>query len=321
MQNSTKEKPLVIGSRGSQLALWQANHVAGILGNGTEIKVIKTSGDKFLDQNLQGQADKGFFTKEIEDELLAGTVDLAVHSLKDLPTILPEGLTLGIVSKRAAVSDLLLVRPDMVDESRVIPVKSESRIGATSLRRQSLLRRFAQDLRPTFLRGNVPTRVEKLRRGEYEAITIARAGIDRLELDLSDLLVFELNPEVWLPAPGQAALGVEIRENDSRVREAIAVINDDNTKRTVKIERDLLTKFEGGCHTAFGALARPVGDAMEVLVGFEDEQGRWFAAKELADNDEQLKNLAYEKLMRVIENKREEDEFCSTIAKKIKLSY
>lgn len=318
---NNKNKPLVIGSRGSKLALWQANHVAGILGNKAEIKIIKTSGDKFLDQNLQGQADKGFFTKEIEDELLAGTVDLAVHSLKDLPTILPDGLTLGCVSKRAAVSDLLLVRNEMVDENNAVPVKAKSRIGATSLRRQSLLRRYAPELVPTFLRGNVPTRIDKLRRGEYEAIIIARAGIDRLQLDLTDLSVFELNPYIWLPAPGQAALGIEIRENDERVENAISVLKDTMAERAVSIERDLLTRFEGGCHTAFGALANVGADKAEVLVGFEDADGNWFAAKAEANDDEELKEIAYNKLQGIIASGKEEDEFCGKIAYKIKLSY
>lgn len=305
---------LVIGSRGSQLALWQSEYVSECLEAECRIKVIKTSGDRFLDQSLQGQADKGFFTKEIEDELLAGEVDLAVHSLKDLPTTLPEGLALGALMKRVAPSDLLLVRPERVFADAALPVVAGSVVGATSLRRQALLRRFAPDLDPAMLRGNVPTRIRKLRDGEYDAIIIARAGVDRLKLDLEGLAVFELNPEIWLPAPGQAVMGIEIREGDSRIIEAVSPLADDLSARAVCIERDLLARFEGGCHTAFGSLARPSEKGVDILVGHEDEAGRWLAAQVFADDDQVAMDAAYEKLSRVLKTGLEEDKWSGKIA-------
>lgn len=302
-------KPLVIGSRGSRLALWQAGHVAELLPCESMVKVIKTSGDRFLDQALQRRNDKGFFTKEIEEELIAGTVDLAVHSLKDLPTLLPDGLMLGAVTKRAGVSDLLIVRPGAIDAANPLPVKTGGRLGATSLRRQALLRRYAPMYDPAMLRGNVPTRVDKLRRGDYDAIIIARAGVDRLGLDLSGLSVFELNPAVWLPAPGQGVLGIEIRKGDAQTASALVKLNDSRVRGAAGIERELLSRFEGGCHTAFGSWAELGEGRITLRLGREDDGGRWFAAVVTGEREEEIIELAYEKLKRVVSSGNEEDSF------------
>ncbi len=306
MSSPNGNKTFIIGSRGSQLALWQSNHVAGVIHGGAEITVIKTAGDRFLDRALQGQADKGFFTKEIEDELLAGNVDLAVHSLKDLPTELPEGLELGAVSKRAAVADVLLVHPASFDEQQPLPVKPGGVVGATSLRRQSLLRRFAPHLKAAMLRGNVPTRVDKLRNGEYDAIILARAGLDRLQLDLQGLHVYELNPSIWIPAPGQAVMGVELRLGDERVKQALCDFHDDAAWQAVMAERELLARFEGGCHAAFGAWAQKLDKGgFCIRLGHEDEHGNWRAAYVENSTMEEATARAYEELERVLKGGEE----------------
>ncbi len=300
MTTETKARRPVIGSRGSRLALWQAEHVAALIPGGAETRVCKTSGDRLLDQPLQGQLEKGFFTKEIEELLLAGAVDLAVHSLKDLPTELPDGLVLAAVGARAAASDLLLVRPEAVDESRPFPVRPGARVGATSLRRQALLRRAAADVEAAVLRGNVPTRVKKLRRGEYEAIILARAGVERLRLDLHHLAAYELNAELWLPAPGQGTLGVETRKGDDAIRALLAAFHDEPSWRAAALERELMSRFEGGCHAAFGAWA-VVGDGeTRVLVGHEDAAGDWKAAEASGRDDLHVVEAAYTKLRAVL---------------------
>ena len=314
---SRRQDKLIIGTRGSRLALWQAEHVAARLEGDTELRIIRTSGDRFLDQALQGRADKGFFTKEIEDELISGGVDLAVHSLKDLPTELPEGLALGAVGPRASVCDLLLVRPEALDHSRDFPLRPTSGVGATSLRRRALLSRFAPGLKALMLRGNVSTRLDKLGRGDYDAIIIARAGVERLGLDLGDFVVYELNPDIWLPAPGQAALGVEIRDGDERVSRAVRKFHDHDTWRAVRVERGLLSRFEGGCHTAFGAWAKPGEKGMQVLAGHEDASGRWLAARVEAKDDEAALAKAYEKLARVLETGRETERWDKELCREI----
>ncbi len=316
MAGRTEERPFIIGSRGSRLARWQAEFVAERLDGPAKIKIIRTSGDVFLEKSLQKQDTKGFFTKEIEEELLAGSIDLAVHSLKDLPTELPEGLVLGGVSYRASHSDLLLVRPEALAEN-AFPLAPGAKIGATSLRRQSLLRRFAPDLEARLLRGNVPTRIEKLHGGEYDAIIIARAGVERLDLDLSGLHVFELDPETWLPAPAQAVMGVEIRQSDTHTLEAIRPVLDPEAWKGVRIERELLTRFEGGCHAAFGALALKTANGWRVLLGRENAEGRWLAARVESGNESEALEEATRKLKRILENGREEEEWEKSPCRKI----
>ncbi|MBI2840664.1 MAG: hydroxymethylbilane synthase [Acidobacteria bacterium] len=266
-----------IGTRGSDLALWQARHVASVLAAPSETTIITTSGDRFLDASPTGRLEKGFFTKEIEDALLESRIDIAVHSLKDLPTALVDGLAVGAVSAREAVSDWLLVRAEAVDLSCRLPVKPGSRVGASSLRRQSMLRAFGDGLEPVMLRGNVPTRVQKCRRGEYDAVIVAAAGLKRLQLDLTGLAVFELVPEIWLPAPGQAALGVEIRAADGEARQALAPIENAESRACVEIERSLLHRFEGGCHEAFGAWVISENGGLVVRLGHENARDTWVA--------------------------------------------
>jgi hydroxymethylbilane synthase len=244
---------LIVGSRGSRLAREQTRRVTERLQGPSEVRVIKTSGDRFLDQKLGEQAGVGFFTKEIEQELLAGSIDLAVHSLKDLPTDLPGGLVLGAVLERDEAGDVLLVRPEAVDEEQTIPLKTGAMVGASSMRRQALLRAVRGDLEPMPIRGNVPTRVDKCRRGDCDAVVLARAGLARLGLEVGPLVAFDLNPRVWVCAPGQGVIAVEARENDEEARARLGGMEHAPTRACVDAERRLHVRFGGGCHAPFGA--------------------------------------------------------------------
>jgi len=281
-------EPLVIGTRGSGLALWQARQVESLLPVPSRIEIIRTSGDRFLDVPLQGRMEKGFFTKEIEDALLEGRIDLAVHSLKDLPVEMPPGLALGACLTRGPAPDLLLVNPSWSDETRTLPLKEGCLVGATSLRRQALLKLFDPAAKPDMLRGNVPTRVEKLKSGQYGAIVLAEAGVHRLELDLCDLMVYRLDPEWWLPAPGQAVVAVQVRQDDPRVSPVLPSLHHGPSAREMELERTALRNFGGGCHTAFGARARQEGGAWRLDLGLDDA-GAWLRASFRGGFDELLR--------------------------------
>jgi len=268
-------RPLRIGTRGSDLALWQAREVARRLACESEVVVIKTEGDRQQEIALQGTSTTGFFTKAIERRLADGEVDLAVHSLKDLPTQLDSALELGAVLPRAPITDMLLVHPDWADDSRVFPVREGCVVGAGSLRRQALVRLYGAQARPELIRGNVPTRVRKCRDGEYGAVVLARAGVERLGLDLAPLGVWELSSDHWLPAPGQGAVAVEIRRGDERTKAALVIVGDESTASAVTLERRLLSNFEGGCHTAFGAHAVATDEGWTVDIGMDRGELGW----------------------------------------------
>ena len=181
-----------------------------------------------------GVEGKGFFTKELEESLFAKSIDIAVHSLKDLPTTTPPGLSIAAVCERAPVADVLLVHPDWHDPSLPFPVKPGGKVGASSLRRQAFVNATMQRLEAASLRGNVPTRVRKCKEGQYAAVVLAEAGLSRLALDVSPLKIYRLSTDQWLPAPGQGALGVETRAND-RAEAACAVLNHPPTRRACEI--------------------------------------------------------------------------------------
>jgi hydroxymethylbilane synthase len=246
-------RQFTVGTRGSALALWQTRHVSALLA-GTPIteRVITTQGDTNLSDRLVGKLEKGFFTQELEAALHAREIDWAVHSLKDLPTRMPEGLTLGAVLERAPAADLLLLRAEAVDELRALPVMDGARIGTCSLRREAMLKHFAPHAVSVPLRGNVPTRVNKLREGHYDGIVLAEAGVMRLALPLEGLAVYRLNPARWQCAPGQGAVAVQCRVDDEVVRELLGRIDHTATARATGLERAFLRQLEGGCTTPFG---------------------------------------------------------------------
>ncbi len=244
-----------IGTRGSALALWQARHIAGLIGKSrTEIIIIKTKGDKIQNVTFDKMEGKGFFTREIEEALLDGRVDCAIHSLKDLPVENTPGLTLAAITKREDPSDVLLVRSDRYDPGNIIPVVASAVIGTSSLRRSAQILHEMNTLTVKPLRGNVPTRVKKLREKKYDAIILARAGIKRLDTDLTGLVDFTLPYSYFLPAPGQGALAVQVREKDHILQEDLAFLNDEITALAVRAERAFLNCFGAGCHAPLGAL-------------------------------------------------------------------
>ena len=243
---------LRIGSRGSQLALWQANHIAALLrehGHSVDIEIIHTTGDKITDVALSKVGTKGMFTKEIEEALAADQIDLAVHSLKDLPTELPPGFEIAAIPPRESPLDAFLSREFQSIEA----LPQGARVGTSSLRRQSQRKALRPDLDIHPLRGNVDTRVRKLEEGHYAAIILAAAGVNRLGLTK---LVKQIIPAATMcPAAGQGALAIEIRQSDAAMREHLAFFDDASSRATVTCERALLNAMGGGCQVPIGALA------------------------------------------------------------------
>ncbi len=249
-------KTLRIGTRGSDLALWQARKVAELLvartGVHSQLVIIHTAGDRDRSRALHEVGGSGFFTKELQQALLQGEVDLVVHSLKDLPTVEPEGLVLGAVCLREDPAELLLLRPEAIGDGP-LGLAPKAVVGTSSLRRTAQLLAWQPDVRVQPLRGNVPTRVRKLRDGQYDAILLAYAGVHRLGLDLSHLVARKLPLEVLLPAPAQGALGVEVRADDASTRELVATIHEPLLAQEVQAERQVLVGLGGGCHIPLAA--------------------------------------------------------------------
>jgi hydroxymethylbilane synthase len=243
---------LKIGSRGSQLALWQANHVAALLreqGHGVEIEVIKTTGDKITSVALAKVGTKGMFTKEIEDAMHEKRVDLAVHSLKDVPTELAEEFELAAIMKREDPRDAFIsVKFSSLDE-----LPQGAKVGTSSLRRQCQLKAVRPDLEVFPLRGNVDTRLRKLESGEYAAIILAAAGVHRLGLDQH--VRSRISADIMCPAVGQGALAIEIRCDDQQTKALLAFLNDSDTQAAIDCERALLGSMGGGCQVPIGAYA------------------------------------------------------------------
>ena len=243
---------LRIGSRGSQLALWQANHIADLLrgrSHQVEIEIIKTTGDKITDVALAKVGTKGMFTKEIEEALADGRVDLAVHSLKDLPTAVPPGFEIAAITKRENPRDVFCSRKyESIDQ-----LPQGARVGTSSLRRQAQLKALRPDLKIFPLRGNVDTRLRKLEAGEYDAVILAAAGLNRL--GKTELVKQVIGAEIMCPAAGQGALGIEIRAGDSQIRQHLTFLDDAAARATTTCERALLNKLGGGCQVPIGAFA------------------------------------------------------------------
>ena len=258
---------LTIGSRGSQLALWQARFIGGQLAeNGVEsrIEIIKTSGDRLQSASLIQAGGKGLFTKEIEEALLSGQIDLAVHSLKDLPTESTQGLTIAAVPKRASPFDVIV-------GARMADLKQSAVVGTSSPRRMAQLRNLRPDLKMEPIRGNVDTRLRKLREGAFDAILLAAAGLERLGLGHEIAEVF--TPEQMCPAPGQGALGVQTRLNEE-AQTICGRLNDETTNQAVRAERAVLAGLGGGCQLPVGAYAFVEGDELTVsgVVAAPDRQ-------------------------------------------------
>lgn len=268
------DRTLTIGTRGSDLALWQANFVKDSLAAiniRAELKIIKTQGDRILNLSFDKLEGKGFFTKELEDELLAGTIDLAVHSHKDLPTENPPGLIIAAVSEREDPSELLLILKDCVDVHQKLSLKYGAIVGTSSNRRKAQLLAHRPDLEIQDLRGNVPTRIQKLRNESYDAIMIAKAGVSRLGLDLSDLHVETLTPNELIPAPAQGVLAIQIRESDVELFNSLQALNHLHVAEELAVERTVLKLFGGGCHLPLGCYCRKEDGKFQVFTSKADE--------------------------------------------------
>ena len=252
---------LRIGSRGSQLALWQAHHISDLLraqGHTVELEIIKTTGDKITDVALAKVGTKGMFTKEIEEALVENRVDLAVHSLKDLPTELASDFESAAITARENPRDVFC----SVKFANIEALPQGANVGTSSLRRQAQLMAMRPDLKIHPLRGNVDTRLRKLEAGDYDAIILAAAGLNRLG---KTQLVRQVIPaEVMTPAAGQGALGIEIRHGDTATRALLAFLDDAAARATTTCERALLNKLGGGCQVPIGAFAEAIGGPAKV---------------------------------------------------------
>jgi hydroxymethylbilane synthase len=254
---------LRIGSRGSQLALWQANHIAALLraqGHSVEIEIIKTTGDRLQEVTFAQVGSKGMFTKEIEEALAEGRVDLAVHSLKDLPTELPAPFTLAATPPRVDPRDVLV----SVQYHSLHALPQGAVVGTSSQRRRAQLLAIRPDIRAVEFRGNVDTRLRKLGEGQVDAILLAAAGLDRLEK--TEWVRERLEPNLFCPAAGQGALGIETRKDHPVIMGAIGFLDDPATRFAVTAERAALAALGGGCQVPIGIHCR---------VAPQDEAGEW----------------------------------------------
>ena len=303
---------LRIGTRGSALALAQANDVAARLataGHKAEIVVISTEGDRVTDRSFIEVGAFGVFVREIESALLSREVDVAVHSYKDLPSRGPEGLMIGAVPERVDAADVLLVRRDAVVAPRGgLPLADGARVGTSATRRRALLLDARPDLRIDLLRGNVPTRVRSLAEGRFDAIVLAAAGLSRLarvngpdRLTLpEDITVVRLDPLVFVPAPSQGAIAMQVRTDDRLVRSAVAVMDDAVCRRTLRAERQALALAEGGCTLPFGAwcTAHTMG-ALTLTAALGLDDGTVARSSATGDDPDAVASEAWQALSRV----------------------
>jgi hydroxymethylbilane synthase len=279
-------KRLRIGTRGSPLALWQANHIAELLaqrhGIETELVRIRTSGDRLQSASVaqvnaaigSESSSKGIFIKELEEALLADAIDLAVHSMKDVPTEIPDGLEFAAITRREDPRDCLISR----EGATLNNLAPGARVGTSSLRRQAQLRHHRPDIEAVDLRGNVDTRLKKLDAGEFDAIVLAVAGVNRL--GLSSRITQILNEDVMLPAVGQGALGIETRANDTETSRLAAALDDAQTRACITAERALLHELQGGCQVPLGAWAHFVADEIHIEAAVFSADGREFVRRD-----------------------------------------
>ena len=265
------KKHVVIGSRGSILALAQANLVKSSLEANYpdltfEIKEIVTSGDKDLKSNWENSnaSLKSFFTKEIEQELLDGQIDIAVHSMKDMPAVSPKGLICGAIPDREDARDVLVTKGDFL-----VTLPKGAKVGTSSLRRAMNLKAVRPDFEIKHLRGNIHTRLNKLETEDYDAIVLAAAGLKRV--GLTDKISEYLNGEVFPPAPAQGVLYIQCRENDEEIRNILKTIHNEDIAKVVEIEREFSKIFDGGCHTPMGCYSQVDGDKIKFIGAYSHD--------------------------------------------------
>ncbi len=264
------KRKIIIGSRGSRLALWQAHFVKDSLtqlGYELEIKIIKTKGDKIQNLTFDKIEGKGFFTKELEEELLDGDIDMAVHSYKDLPTQHPEGLTIAGSSYREDPTDWILINKNFFDPNKEFHLKEGVTVGTSSPRRACQLYASRPDLNIIPIRGNVPTRIKKVG-SEVDAVVLAAAGLKRLELDLSAYEIVKPDPNNFVPAPAQGVLAYQIRSEDEEMKSILRKITDEQVEDEISLEREILAKLEGGCQQPIGIYASKKNETYHLWVSY-----------------------------------------------------
>ncbi len=263
-----------IATRKSQLALWQARWTQARLknlGHNSELVLVETQGDKDKRDfsQIEGQ---GFFTKAVQDKLLIGEADLAVHSFKDLPSAPHPDLEIGAMSERADPRDVLLINKEGFERRAPLPLKEKVSVGTSAVRRQKQLLQLQPDLEVSQLRGNVPTRVEKLQNNYYDAIVLAAAGVKRLDLDISNFHVHYVEPSIIVPAPAQGVLALECRRGAYELASILTDIHDVNAHKCVAAERGLMAMLQGGCQLALGAYAVLKNSQIELTAWYEGQK-------------------------------------------------
>jgi len=251
---------LIIGTRSSKLARTQtgiiADRISADSGIETTQMAIKTRGDIITDRPLHELEGRGYFTREIEEALLDCRIDIAVHSFKDMPSQAPAGLTLAAISQREDPADLLIIHKSSIDPAaKVVPLKKGAVIGTGAVRRNTQFRALRKDVTINNLRGNVLTRIEKLAEKQFDAIFLASAGVRRLQLELSEFHVERLDPASFVPSPGQGALAIQMRKDDTRIELIREIVHDEKTATAVSVERDVMARFGGGCSLPLGVYA------------------------------------------------------------------
>jgi len=246
---------LRIGTRGSKLALWQAHFTQeklAAIGVESELIIIKTTGDQIQHLSFDKIEGKGFFTKEIEEALLRGEIDLAVHSMKDLPTNAPEGLVISAVSYRDDPADILLINKKIADSGKLLHLPENAKIGTSSFRRKGQLLDLRADLQLLDIRGNVPTRIQKLAQGDFDAIILASAGVNRLNIDVSSFKIIRFDPSEIVPAPAQGVLAWQTMADDIQTRKILMGLHHSEVADVTNVERKVLNLMNGGCQMPLG---------------------------------------------------------------------
>lgn len=294
-------KEIKIATRKSILALWQSEHIkARIEAQHKGVKVVlegmKTKGDVILDTPLAKIGGKGLFTKELEDSMLKGETDIAVHSLKDVPVVFPEGLKLAAICSREDTRDAMISEKF----AKFSDLPRGARVGTTSLRRKMQLLIMRPDLEIISLRGNVQTRLRKLKEGEFDAIILAMAGINRLNLKAEVAHIYTFGFDEMIPAMGQGALGIEARD-EKQILDEISFLNDENAVIETTIERDFVSVLEGGCQVPIGISARLQGDeiSIDAIVGLPD--GSEFIKDSLKSSKDKFQSIGKELAHKFIE--------------------
>lgn len=303
---------LTIGTRGSDLALWQANYVKQQLEKldcTVQIQIIKTQGDNIQNLAFDKMEGKGFFTAELESALQQGTIDIAVHSYKDLPTQQPNNLCIAAVTERENAADWLIIKPEAVDDTQQFFLKKQATVATSSPRRKSQICSFRPDIQTVDIRGNVPTRINKLQQPNIDALILAAAGLLRLNINLSNYKVVELSPQYLIAAPAQGALAIQINQNNTQLFTLLQQINHLPTEQAINIERQILANLGGGCQQPIGVHCKTLPTNEYAIWASKSESAKAFSRRVYVKNSSS--KLAIEQVLQALENKLPKNVFIS----------